>query len=176
MSEYKSPIPTMAPKSKIQNFATEIADKLLFKPGGNIRKIIEDIGGEIIYDHLDEKDYESGSIIVRAPRNFTIRLSEVTSSERDRFTLAHELGHYFLHYPKIFKSYPSCYMRANRFIPENDSTQSRAEWEANWFAASFLMPEEEFKEIFKISEDAAQKYFKVSLKAIQTRAKSLNLA
>ena len=52
------------------------------------------------------------------------------------------------------------------------------EWEANWFAASLLMPEEEFKIKFIDFNNCIEKvanYFKVSVVVAEVRAKVLGL-
>jgi Zn-dependent peptidase ImmA (M78 family) len=94
-------------------------------------------------------DDESGSIVARATGDFTVYLSRHTSSKRDRFTIAHELGHLLLHFQAIKKMSPNAIMRATRNVDKNDPDQERAEWEANWFAAAFLMPAEEFKAAYR---------------------------
>ncbi|PZO60056.1 MAG: XRE family transcriptional regulator [Leifsonia xyli] len=77
------------------------------------------------------------ALTVYEPGRFTVHLPLVTSDRRDRFTIAHELGHYFLHY----------------LYPKHESAQvfgrgerNRAETEANVFASSLLMPEQKFRD------------------------------
>ncbi|MCE2564175.1 ImmA/IrrE family metallo-endopeptidase [Komagataeibacter sp. FNDCF1] len=53
--------------------------------------------------------------------------------------------------------------------------QRRAEWEANWFAAAFLMPETAFRRAYHVSANQAKAIFKVSLPAIEARARSLKI-
>ncbi len=53
----------------------------------------------------------------------------VEGNPRDRFTLCHELGHYFLHQPE-FISY------ARGEIPK----YCQPEWQANTFAAELMAP------------------------------------
>jgi len=64
-------------------------------------------------------------------------------------------------------------MRATRYGSD------LAEWQANWFAASFLMPEAEFRRIHNETGGdayAIAKHFAVSASTASVRAKSLNLA
>ena len=52
------------------------------------------------------------------------------------------------------------------------------EWQANWFAASFLMPAKEFKAALKKTDAnifTVAKKFNVSIAAAFTRAKALRL-
>jgi Zn-dependent peptidase ImmA (M78 family) len=81
-----------------------------------------------------------------------------------------------LHLAAIKASDESAIMRATRSVDENDESQKRAEWEANWFAAAFLMPREQFSDIFKTGGlSAVQDVFDVSSAAATTRARSLGL-
>ncbi len=96
--------------------------------------------------------------------------------ERDRFTIAHELGHLFLHYPQFKASNPSIPMKATRWVDASDPEQQRAEWEANWFAAAFLMPGGAFSACWRgVVRDAASR-FAVSTQAAEIRAKDLGLS
>lgn len=77
------------------------------------------------------------ALTVYAPGHFTVHLPLVTSDRRDRFTIAHELGHYFLHYLYPKHENAQVFGRGER---------NRAETEANVFASSLLMPENKFRE------------------------------
>jgi len=120
----------------------------------------------------------SESIRVEPDSKFVIYVSSITSAERDRFTIAHELGHLFLHFPQIKEVNPDAGMVATRWVSDTDEDQRRAEWEANWFAAAFLMPRVEFERVFRRrSQDirSVASYFGVSAHAAQVRAKTLDL-
>lgn len=108
---------------------------------------------------------DSGSLEIRDRGCFVIRLSPFTSPLRDNFTIAHELGHYFLHFdpdgstdgPVVFERYGS----------------DISEWEANRFAAALLMPRPEFNEVFrKTGGDlyAVAGHFGVSVQAAEIRS------
>lgn len=68
-------------------------------------------------------------------KSFVVNIPNNTSPLRDNFTIAHELGHYFLHTD----------FNAPGSVTFNRAGSSRAETEANWFAAELLMPENEFR-------------------------------
>lgn len=92
---------------------------------------------------------------------FTIWLSPFTVELRDRFTIAHELGHYFLHADA-----------GKTALKIKREVSNRTEWEANWFAAGFLLPRAEFKRYWKkcggsIARMSAR--FRVSDSVITTR-------
>lgn len=139
-------------------------------------------GGERVRDFLDKlvhflrgsieisnvpswEEIEGGSLIIqpRATR-FVIRLSPHTTPLRDNFTIAHELGHFVLHYPH--KSPPTEPMVFNRY------GSGLVEAQANRFAAAFLMPEQEFKKArAQFADDAYMiaGHFGVSQPAVSVR-------
>lgn len=174
--DYVPPRGTGAPKYAIEKFAENVAQALSFKPGASIEELVKSTGGKIVIGSTGSEDFQSGSIIARALDDYTIYLSRNTSRLRDRFTIAHEIGHLTLHFPKLKEENPNAIMRATRWVDEADQAQKRAEWEANWFAAAFLMPAEPFKSAFaKGGIDYAQLVFDVSPSAASTRAQVLNL-
>lgn len=96
----------------------------------DLSAFVASLGGRIVYQDIAE------SLRVFGPKDFVIYLPPMTSSRRDRFTIAHELGHYFLHY------------RVPKLQGKKDFNRrgvSRKETEANVFAASLLMPQDEFR-------------------------------
>lgn len=90
---------------------------------------------------------------------------DAKNPERFRFTLAHELGHYFLH--RRLHPYRSC----------RRSGQELWERHANQFAAELLMPEDEVRAMVAAGRSfgtmAAR--FGVSLSAMHYRLKDLDL-
>lgn len=128
------------------------------------------LGGNIHYEAPDDfKRSEDGSIVVHGPGQFDIYISSFTGPLRDRFTLAHELGHYFLH-----SNQGKTRIKASR------CGGSKAEWEANWFAAALLMPKVPFANTWQSlsHKDSATiaALFRVSKQAAEYRIKSLALA
>lgn len=165
-----------APKPNVEAFAENVAKQVEFEAGDSIEELVERVGGRLEVGTSGSGDEESGSIVARALDDFTIYVSRHTSLKRDRFTIAHELGHLLLHLGPLKKTNPDAIMRATRWVDEGDDGQRRAEWEANWFAAGFLMPSTEFKEIFAAQGlVGVQNHFGVSGSAAQVRAKSLGL-
>lgn len=149
--------PSNAHKVQVEAHAQKVLDKFEFKVGQHPCELVASLKGHIYYQDMGDWFDEDGSILVHGPSDFDILLPRYTSPRRDRFTIAHELGHYFLHSQQGEKPIVA-YRRGS----------SRIEWEANWFAAALLMPEEPFRramntlqnisaiaEQFGISEDAA---------------------
>lgn len=153
-------------KNEVFGIAEEVAKTLSYRPGHEIEPIVAKLGGKIHYlDYLAWKNTESGSILVNGPKDFDIFVSRFTSPLRDRFTIAHELGHYFLHSDQGQKQ-----------IHAARNGSNPVEWEANWFAAAFLMPAKDFNEAWSQSsgdlESVAAKFL-VSTKAVDVRRRSL---
>lgn len=173
------PIPTRAAKPQVHNFAEQVATSLSLEPGEPLESIVTRLGGRIVYGTNSASAQSSPSIEVRAPNDFTIHLPSTTSPQRDRFTLAHELGHLYLHFPMVRQAHPTETMIATRWVDESDPLQQRAEWEANWFAAAFLMPSASFIERYKeygFSLSQVASFFGVSEQAAEIRKKSLGIS
>jgi Zn-dependent peptidase ImmA (M78 family) len=130
---------------------------------------------KVLFPELLELDSsDSGSIQVEADQSFVIRIANHTSKTRDRFTIAHELGHFLLHFmlPHVKGEMKDCGLKAARY------GSGQTEFEANSFAAALLMPKAVFAEQFNILcgdlVDVAD-FFGVSVSAATVRAKQLNL-
>jgi predicted transcriptional regulator len=165
------PEPSELPKAVIYEIAEKITKQLGFEPGGDLFQVVKNLGGTVSYrDFFDPEESDSGSLEVSGRGNFKIYISHDTSEERDRFTIAHELGHYILHYilPKKIGE-----MKVDRY------GSNRIEWEANWFAAAFLMPRDSFvSEYRQLGGNLVKlaKKFKVSLMAARIRSDVLGLS
>jgi hypothetical protein len=111
------------------------------------------------------EEIEGGSLIIDpSATGFVIRLSPHTTPLRDNFTIAHELGHFVLHYPH--KKPPAEPMRFNRY------GSGLVESQANRFAAAFLMPADDFKSVrVALADDPYMiaGYFGVSQPAVSVR-------
>lgn len=80
-----------------------------------------DVSGFIVVQKENYKDYGTNKVIV---------VNSLDTAARQRFTIAHELGHYILH-----KGNDELY--AHRDVGANNATER----EANVFASNLLMPE-----------------------------------
>lgn len=65
----------------------------------------------------------------------------ITSKGRVNFTLAHEFGHYLLHR----RAYPKGFQCSTEDMAQWDSSYQKLEHEANQFAATLLMPLNDFR-------------------------------
>lgn len=111
-------------------------------PIQNINDVVRQLGG-YIEENVMPDNMVDGSIR-KENDSFVISVSPFQSEERRKFTIAHELGHLFLHMGYII--YPELWSR-QRDATYYRSGDSLVEYQANEFAAAFLMPKERYKEI-----------------------------
>ena len=158
------PQPVNWTKNEVQEFASKVAKQLGYQAGGNLEQIIEGLGGKV---HRTDwaSALETGSLEVKGEKDFAIYLSPFSGERRTRFTMAHELGHYVLHSD----------LGKTPLTIKRDGENSRVEWEANWFAAGFLMPAEKFNVLAAQGWSDAElgEYFDVSEAAAEIRRKAL---
>ena len=121
------------------------------------------LSGLILYDGRDKK--------------FVIIVEKTKPKNRQYFTIAHELGHYFLH--KDILREKSLVVDGDTILYRLDNGLSNIqESEANYFAASLLMPEDKVRDAWEFfNGDIAKcaKLFNVSLSAMSIRVEILNL-
>lgn len=160
-------------KEQIQNFAEQLRQGLNLDTK-TIKDVVTDLNGQIVIKNPFDDDSEDESMVVNYDRTFKIILPCLTSAYRDNFTIAHELGHFFLHYTNKHTT-----LESNTQVLFNRYGSNRLEWEANWFAAALLMPKEEFLKIAKkyASDEhiGIAAHFSVSEKAVEIRKKDLGL-
>ena len=168
-------IPTLEAKpigwsfKQIGEFAEKLGKELKYEMGGSIESLIEKLGGKIRVGEFNEGDGVEASMQVNQIGDFQINLPSFTGYLRDRFMLAHELGHYVLHYimnsdRKKDRTYQMTVYRGEL---------NKLEKEANWFAAGFLIPAKEFMENKNLTDEALSDLFLVSRQAIEYRRKVL---
>lgn len=171
---YVTPEPCGLSRSQVFDLAETIAETLGYQPGSSLTDVVQSLGGRITYNDptVDERSGVSGSIYMRKS-SFRIVLSLHTGPLRDRFTIAHELGHWVLHYIGTLAHKNDQLMVADRF------GSGAAETEANWFAAAFLMPTQAFQKAWQeLNGDTLEiaALFRVSEQSAAIRAKSLGLS
>ncbi|MBS1003511.1 ImmA/IrrE family metallo-endopeptidase [Acetobacter thailandicus] len=133
----------------------------------NFNEIIE--GEGIVLKTMPNADLDgaSGQFLEVGPTGSpTIYINTKKSLNHQRFTLAHELGHYFLRHGSRMRD------TAEQLVKKDP-----VEMAANRFAAELLMPEDYVMECarnFLSVQDMAKK-FKVSEQAINNRLKTLRL-
>lgn len=109
-----------------------------------LEKILEDEELEVFYDNYENNTFDGMTIFDSGKFYIHLNLDKQNfpGSDRGRFTLAHELGHYFIDAHRIglrnglLEPHPSHTNKAQFFSIER---------EADYFASCILMPEERFR-------------------------------
>ena len=119
---------------------------------------------------------EFSGLLIRKDGSALIGVNNSEAPVRQRFTIAHELGHYYLHPQKdTFVDY-----RDNK----KEIVSTPREREADMFAAALLMPRDQIEKDFRVlakkgfAEDDLEKLaarYQVSGKAMKLRLWNLNL-
>jgi Zn-dependent peptidase ImmA (M78 family) len=140
----------------------------------DVFKIAEHLGVDVKSATLDS--FISGLFVIKEQKPY-IRYNEKEAPQRQKFTIAHELGHFVLH-----KDTPLFINKNEKILYRNsESTTGELlkEKEANSFAASLLMPllfiEEEIKKL-PVGVDPIiylSDIFKVSTQAMNYRLNNL---
>lgn len=173
----------MSPDTRdaIQKFADEV---LLFFSNFDVKgypvdveRIVKLLKGKILDDLEDPVAEGRIEYVKNKGCEFVIHINKIQDERKRRFTIAHELGHLFLHMDffdeeakKKHTEYQDC------IFYRKDSAYTEEELYADEFAAALLMPRSEFRKIAEehlhgISYDIGKiaEYFKVSEKAVWVR-------
>lgn len=146
-------------------------------PIDDMGRVIERLGGKLQEDEAIA-GYSAGVISREGSECiFSIKISSQQSANRKNFIVAHELGHLFLHMGYLIDSELWEQSKEMTFYRKGNS---ETELQANEFAAAFLMPKKQYKEILdKFSEgdyvliSKVADYFNVSIDAATYRGKRL---
>lgn len=155
---------------KIESLASDLVQEVYTEaetiaPPINLNQVIKHSGLILKIGKFEDPDI----IGMYDRQQNAILLLEGDSYARQAFTAAHELGHYYLHRDKPNEIF---YRKDFYLLDESDKTQ---EQEANWFAASLLMPREIFALYYKKLANVAllAKTFNVSATSVYYRVKNL---
>ena len=132
---------------------------------------VEAIAEDLLGLYVEEaEDLECSGLLVPAERRVVLRAGEPAA--RQRFTLAHELGHWVCQVKEGHDA--PVYCRAVDLAPGADRALER---EANVFAAELLMPEPAMREQFARTGSPAElaTWFGVSEEAMRWRLYNLGL-
>lgn len=134
----------------------------------------------VYFTSLDDDDV-SGAILYKDGK-FNILINNTKPFQRQHFTLAHELGHYFLHQEMLQGEHaivdgedtldgPKILFRAD------DDKAKQLEIEANNFAASLIMPADLVRRAWEATHSIQEcsRIFSVSVVAMSVRLTNLGL-
>ncbi len=115
---------------------------------------------------------ETSGYLKRMNDHWVVGVNNLHHSRRQRFTMAHELGHFVLH-QKNGREF------IDKVLYRNNLDSNLEEVEANAFAAELLMPEDDFRHYLSDKSNQIEDistYFNVSALAVRIRAKNLGFA
>ncbi len=162
-----------ATRTMINSLAQDILSSFDIQvPIQDIDEFVGMLGGSIQTD-ISSTD---GSV-VKEGDSFRILVSPFQDERRRRFTIAHELGHLFLHMGYLTNM--ELWERQDENIYHRLGS-SEKEYQANEFAAAFLMPQNEYFKVMneniignKVNTSKIAEYFNVSVEAASNRGKFL---
>lgn len=168
-------------RESIEKLAEIVRDALEVDIPIEIEKVPKKLGGKLRYVERVE-DHNVEAMIKKVDDTFEIQIRQDVYHLRNRFSIAHELGHLFMHMGYIIDEElwkdtddykDSVYYRYGHTVEEH---------EANEFAAAFLMPKDIFIEIAEKHYEGGTynlqpiaDFFKVSIEAARVRGRRLGL-
>lgn len=142
---------------------------------------IQDIDGlvRLLGGSIQEDDSHLDGTVKKDGESFRILVSPFQDEKRRRFTVAHELGHLFLHMGYLTNK-ELWKRQGEKEYHRAGSVSSEKEYQANEFAAAFLMPRDEYLKKMneytvgnKVNTSKIAEYFNVSVEAASNRGKFL---
>lgn len=131
---------------------------------------------------VELEDPGVSGVILYKENEFTILVNIAKPITRQHFTLAHELGHYFLHQDILRQEQgivdtDDTVEESNVLYRLDEATARRLEIEANNFAASLLMPAHLVRKAWTATEDieSCARIFNVSVAAMAIRLTKLGI-
>ena len=164
----------------IEALAESIRKQLYPSHPVDMQEVVKSLKGE-----LQEESFEDSTIsgkIEKVGDAFKISYNQEHSPQRSGFTIAHEIGHLFLHMGYIID--PEKWDSINEYCdsPKYRQGYSVEEYEANHFAGAFLMPKDDYENFVrehgnnnKIDISLIAEHFNVSFDAALTRGKWLGI-
>jgi len=136
----------------------------------NVAAVAEKLGIRIEYVSLEN---DLSGILYKDEKDdsWVMQVNEDHHPNRQRYTIAHELGHFCLHRHLRRRFEDKIFFRGGE--------ANKPEWQANDFASAILMPEQKFREKVRsgmTTVDKLAKEFQVSTLALRIRAKTLGMS
>lgn len=114
----------------------------VYEPPVPVQQIAQDLGIHVRYQPM-KGDSDVSAVLKRDEGVAIIGVNSSHAPHRQRFSIAHELGHYFLHSDdELFIDFASMIQGKRSHYRNSLSSQAknREEMDANAFAAALLMP------------------------------------
>ena len=127
---------------------------------------------DFVFDVVEPKDLPAGHLAITKPDQLSMQVAEevyngaISGLGFHRFTIAHEIGHLFLHRNQ------AVYSRKTSIDDKPLKPYEDSEWQADEFAAELLMPSAVITDRCMSAQDIAV-HFGVSNQAAETRFRAL---
>ena len=138
---------------ELEEMSFDILSEVQYNSGAipldTISELLKDQHGLVINRNIPLEKGILGQISF-GPDIISIDDSQASTSDRIRFTLSHEIGHFALKHQR-FMTREACY--EEDIDVEDSGTVNlkdvrRMEWQANYFASCLLLPKEQFEKAF----------------------------
>jgi Zn-dependent peptidase ImmA (M78 family) len=129
-------------RAKIEQEAQDILERFsITSPPIDVKKIAERLGYRVVLKFFDEEDL-SGTVMRDARGVVTLGINTLHAPVRQRFSIAHEIGHAWLHLASGRQESFFVDPPAGVFFRDSKAShgEDQKEIEANQFAAALLMP------------------------------------
>ena len=165
--------------SKIINEFEELTSNILinndmFKIPVDVVKIAK-LNDIAVYEGDLEKSVSGAIRYNKEKENFEILVNKNDTRERKRFTIAHEIGHFFLHKEILMND--EIHIDIMYRMPNEDEEQKKRERDVDYFAGALLMNKTLLTKMYNESNTITElaKIFDVSVSAMTVRLDILGL-
>ena len=165
--------------SKIIDKFEELTSNILinndmFKVPVDVVKIAK-LNGITVYEGDLEKNVSGAIRYNKETENFEILVNKNDTRERKRFTIAHEIGHFFLHKEILMSD--EIHIDIMYRMPNDDEEQKRREKDVDYFAGALLMNKTLLTKMYNESNTITElsEIFDVSVSAMTVRLDILGL-
>jgi Zn-dependent peptidase ImmA (M78 family) len=140
------------PKEEIENAANKVLERIEYSEGSvSLERVCASEPRLTVFSDIGPQDHVEGGVLGRItfdPLEISIYRQSDYNPGRQRFTLAHELGHFFLNHSRFLKAE---YCEAADFEIDDRAEYDdvlRLEWQANYFASCLLLPRDTLRDQF----------------------------
>lgn len=146
----------------------------MFKVPVDVVKIAK-LNGITVYEGDLEKNVSGAIRYNKEKENFEILVNKNDTRERKRFTIAHEIGHFFLHKEILMSD--EIHIDIMYRMPNEDEEQKRREKDVDYFAGALLMNKTLLTKMYNESNTITElaEIFDVSVSAMTVRLDVLGL-
>lgn len=102
-----------------------------------VEEIARGLGAEVVYQNFKG---EISGLLLKRPGSLVIGVDSKQTEARQRFTIAHEIGHLVMHAASSEEVHVDKHFNVHLRSPASSTAEDVIEIEANAFAAGLLMP------------------------------------